>query len=173
MTLSLVDRQNYLLADEAQALLTREGQHLEQVRAWLQQIVTDWATTDVTATIAPLEASAKQLAEQRRRFKLALSKGLGVAPADGRLSLLMERLPVERRRVLTTARAHALWLMQRVAELMRLARMQSNDLSSCLNTLLHGVAAGNGGGGTGVVERYDGRGLKANSSRATFLNDRC
>lgn len=170
MTLSPVDRQNYLLADEAQALLTREGQHLEQVRAWLQLVVTDWATTDVTATIAPLEASARQLAEQRRRFRIALSKGLGVALAEGRLSLLMERLPAERRAVLGTARSHALWLMRRVAELMRLARMQSNDLSSCLNGLLQGGAAT---GGSAVVERYDQRGLRASSPRATFLNDRC
>jgi len=168
MTLSIADRQTNHLADEAQALLSREGEHLENVRAWLQQVVTDWATTDMAAALVPLEASARQLADQRRRFRASLAKGLGVAAADGRLSLLMERLSAERRAVLHTARAHTLWLMRRVAELMRLARMQSNDLSSCLNGILQG-----GAGGGAVVERYDGRGLKANSPRATFLNDRC
>ena len=162
------------LADEAQSLLSREGDHLERVRAWLQRVVTDWSAADLTASLPEMETSARQLAEQRRRFQQILARGLGGAPGEARMSRLLERLPSEKRVPLGAARTHVLWLVRQVAQLMRLARMQSNDLSSCLNALLQGADGGAGGGWGGtVVERYDGRGLKANTPRATFLNDRC
>jgi hypothetical protein len=162
------------LADEAQALLSREGDHLERVRTWLQRVVTDWSAADLAASLSEMEGSARQLAEQRRRFQQLLARGLGVVPAEARLSKLLERLPSPKRVPLGAARAHVLWLVRQVVQLMRLARMQSNDLASCLNTLLQGAEGGAGSGwGGSVVERYDGRGLKANTPRATFLNDRC
>ena len=162
------------LADEAQSLLSREGEHLERVRVWLQRMVTDWSAADLSASLPEMESAARQLADIRRRFQHLLARGLGGAPAEARLSKLLERLPVSKRIPLGAARAHVLWLVRQVAQLMRLTRMQSNDLASCLNSLLQGAdgGAGSGWGGT-VVERYDGRGLKANTPRATFLNDRC
>lgn len=162
------------LADEAQSLLSREGDHLERVRAWLQRVVTDWSAADLAACLPEMEAATRQLAEQRRRFQQLVARGLAVPPAEARLSKLLERLPISKRIPLGAARTHVLWLVRQVAQLMRLARMQSNDLASCLNALLQGAdgGAGSGWGGT-VVERYDGRGLKANTPRATFLNDRC
>lgn len=156
------------LADEAQVLLNRESAHLVAVRDWLQQIVTVWAQDNVNAGIPHLEESARMLAEERRRFRNSLSRVLRLPVADCGLSALLPRLPAERRSALSTARSHVLWLAGQVAQMTRLARMQSNDLAGCLNLFLSGAD-----GTSGSVDRYDGRGLRTHSPRATLLNDRC
>lgn len=156
------------LADESQVLLAAEIEHLSAVRDWLQRIITVQTDREVALAIPRLEELARAVGEKRRRFRQSLGRALRLPPAECGMGALLERLPAERRASLATARSHALWLANQVGRLTRLARMQANDLANCLGLLLS-----SGSGPSPVVERYDGRGLRTQSHRATLLNDRC
>jgi hypothetical protein len=157
-----------LLADEAQALLLRESQQLVEVRDWLQGLVSDWSRSEGVPVIDRLEKSSLQLAEQRKRFRTLLARGLSVAPADATLSLLMQQLSAERRQTLATARSHVLRLTRQVAQLSQMARLQANDIAVCLQLVFGGANSK-----SVSVERYDGRGIRTTTQQTTLLNDRC